>query len=96
MLSLSAKSFMHLSPRWLPLRDSLESKVPHYWKSLVQSDNLPNNITVTIDGMFLIISTRRCSTYSLFAQAILKITLKQTSHRADICFQNAIIKHCVR
>ena len=35
--------------------------------------------------MFLIRSIRRCRTYRLFVQTVLKTVLKQTVHRADIC-----------
>ena len=36
--------------------------------------------------MFLIRSIHSCRTFKLFVQTVLKTVLKQTAHRADICF----------
>ena len=67
------------------LRDSPKSKVFQYLKGLVQSDSPPDVETVIADVMFLIRSIRRCRTYTLFVQTVLKIVLKETVHHADIC-----------
>ena len=67
------------------LRDSPKSKVFQYLKGLVQSDSPLDVETVIVDVMFLIRSIRCCRTYTLFVQTVLKIVLKETVHRADIC-----------
>ena len=65
---------------------SPKSKLFQYLKGLVQSDSLPNVDTKIADGMFLTRSTRRCCTYRLFVQTVLKTAWKQTVYRGDICF----------
>ena len=66
------------------LRDSPKSKVFQYLKGLVQSDSPPDVETVIADVMFLIRPIRRCRTFTLFIQTVLKIVLKETVYRADI------------
>ena len=65
---------------------SPKSKVFQYLKGLVQSDSPPHVETGIKHGMFLIRSIRRCRNYRLFVQTVLETVLKQTVHRADICF----------
>ena len=57
------------------LRNSPKSKVFQYVKGLLQSDSPPNVKTVIADEMFLIRSIRRCRTYRLFVQTVLKTVL---------------------
>ena len=68
------------------LRDSSKSKVFQYLKGLVQSDSPPNVETVIADGTFLIKIDMSLSYLQVFVQTVLKTVLKQTVHRADICF----------
>ena len=68
------------------LRDSPKSKMFQYLKDLLQSDSPPNVEIVIPDGMFLIRLIHCCRTYRLFVLVVLKVVLKQTLHRANICF----------
>ena len=57
------------------LRNSPKSKFFQYVKGLLQPDSPPNVKTGIEDEMFLIRSIRRCRTYRLFVQTILKTVL---------------------